>query len=265
VCRHGKQPVVFGNNFVERLAAQQTHQGSNWFQGTADAVRATLNYTTCYRSELVLILSGDHLYRMDYGDLIRKEVLPSSLGSYRVMVYPFTDYWKDIGTIGSFFEANIALAQSNPPFPLYQPCWPLYTRERSLPPSRVIRSEIKDSLLVEGSDITGASICQSIVGERSIIREGSELRNVIMMEADFYEGEESLSSREAQERDLPPTGVGKTSVIERAIIDKNACIGDGVVIHPKPGITGQKNENYWVVDGITIIPKWAVIHPGREL
>jgi len=353
---------TFSNDFVEILAAQQTTEGGAWFQGTADAVRATLSYTTYYRSEQVLILSGDHLYRMDYRDPIKfhseqqaditvcvhpvtrreapdmgllkldengrieefaekpqnesvldkfkappsfckslglpsgedrylasmgiyifkpdilmaaladreqtdfgREIIPSSIEKFKVMAYPFNDYWMDIGTIASFFEANISLAQPDPPFRLYQPRWPLYTHMRSLPPSRVIRSEIRDSLLVEGSDITGARITDSLVGVRSIIRRGSTLKDVIMMGADFYEGEEYMSTRETSDKDMPPIGIGESCVIERTILDKNARIGDGVVIKPKTGSKEIIKDNYWIRDGVTIIPKWAVIPPGTVI
>jgi glucose-1-phosphate adenylyltransferase len=353
---------TFSNDFVEILAAQQTLERSAWFQGTADAVRATLNYTTYYKSEQVLILSGDHLYRMDYRDCIGfhsgkkaditvcvspvtredapqmgllkidetgrvtefvekpressvldafrapekllrelgleagsdrylasmgvyvfrpgaliealaeqeqtdfgKEVIPSSIKKFRVVAYPFTDYWRDIGTIASFYESNIALAQRNPPFPLYRARWPIYTHTRSLPPSRVIRSEIRDSLLVEGSDITGARITDSIIGLRSIIREGANLKDVILMGADFYEGEEEMGSWEEAQGELSPMGVGRNCLIERAIIDKNARIGDDVIIRAKPDAPDCESATFWRRDGITIIPKWSTIPSGTEL
>jgi glucose-1-phosphate adenylyltransferase len=351
---------TFGNDFVEILAAQETQTGADWFQGTADAVRVTLNYTTYYRSEQVLVLSGDHLYRMDYGDLVTfhrekkaeitvcvhpvrreeapemgllklgeggrivefvekpkdarvldefrtpqklasslglppnsdrylasmgvylfdpsiltealsdksqsdfgKEIIPASIDRFRVIAYPFTAYWKDIGTIASFFEANVSLVKPDPPFPLHNPLWPFYTHTRALPPSRIIHSEIRDCLLAEGTDIAGARITESIVGVRSVIREGADLKEVVMMGADFYEGEQELEGLAAG--DLPPMGVGRSCMIERTIIDKNARIGDGVVIRAKPGMTDQRGENHWVRDGITIIPKGAIIPPGAVL
>ena len=104
------------------------------------------------------------------------EVIPSAIGRYRVVAYPFFDYWKDIGTIASFFEANLSLAQSEPPFNLYHPRWPFYTRYRALPPSRIVQSEILDSLVGEGSDIHGARIANSIVGIRSVITQGQPPR-----------------------------------------------------------------------------------------
>lgn len=353
---------TFSNDFVEILAAQETQTGAAWYQGTADAVRATLGYTTYYRSEQVLILSGDHLYRMDYGDLVAfhrekgaeitvcahpvsreeapqmgllrlgeggrivefmekpkdpkvldefrtprrlsaalgldpegdhylasmgvylfepdalrealsersqadfgKEIIPASIGRFRMIAYPFTDYWKDIGTIASFFEANISLVKPDPPFPLHHPLWPFYTHTRALPPSRIIRSEIRDSMIAEGIDIAGARISESVIGVRSIVREGTDLREVIMMGADFYEGEQEVGGFPVPGRDVPPMGVGKSCVIERAIIDKNARIGDGVVIRAKLAAPDLRFDNYWIRDGITIIPKGAVIPPGTVL
>ncbi|MFP4418074.1 MAG: glucose-1-phosphate adenylyltransferase [Chitinivibrionales bacterium] len=350
---------TFSDGFVEVLAAEQTPQGADWFQGTADAVRATLNHTTYYDFSQMLILSGDHLYRMDYRKLMAfhtenkadislclypvdfdeatrmglcrvntkgeieefvekpkdpevverlavdptifksrgididenrclasmgvyvfepkvlkdllankektdfgKEILPAAINKYKVMAYPFTDYWADIGTIQAFFDSNIELARQNAPFRLYQPNWPVYTRTRSLPPTRVIRSNIRDSLLVEGSDITGAHINDSIIGMRSIIGENSNLREVVMLGADFYEGEHILSSQKRKEEGLPSIGIGKGCMLERTIIDKNARIGDGVVIRDKTGEKDYNGESYWIRDGITIIPKGSVIPAG---
>jgi glucose-1-phosphate adenylyltransferase len=353
---------TFTDGFVDILAATQTPQGSDWFQGTADAVRATLDHTAYYKADQVLILSGDHLYRMNYADLIDfhrrsqaditlsvypvsreeapglgllkvdatgavaqfiekpqdpgiidqfmapsslfkaqgltiepdrclasmgiyvfqtetlidlltnsnqtdfgKEVIPSAMQEYKVMAYPFADYWKDIGTIKSFYEANVALAKPQPPFSLYQPRWPIYTRMRSLPPARIIHSEIRDSLVVEGSDITGATINDSIVGVRSVIREGSRLSGVVMMGADFFEEEQVLSSRYHSNSKVPSLGIGKSCMIEKAIIDKNARIGDEVIIKAKAATTNAEGEDYVVRDGITIIPKGAVIPSGTEI
>ena len=352
----------FSDGFVDILAAEQTPQRSDWFQGTADAVRATLKHTTYYKSEQIVILSGDHLYRMNYADLVRfhrenhaditlcvypispeeaprmglirmdasgavsefvekpkdptvisrflvpprlfnskgvsfrpgqcmasmgiyvfqpdvlidvlsdsgktdfgREIIPSALSRFRVRAFPFSDYWRDIGTIGAFFEENIALAHREAPFQLYSPGWPIYTRTRPLPPARVIGSEIQDSLLVEGSDIVDACISDSIVGMRSIIREGSRLTHVVMLGADFYEGEQLLGQWKGAGEDLPALGIGKNCKIERAIIDKNVRIGEGVIIRAKPEVQEFQGKDYWIRDGITVIPKGVVIRPGTEI
>ncbi|MBN2009337.1 glucose-1-phosphate adenylyltransferase [candidate division KSB1 bacterium] len=353
---------LFSGGYVDILAAEQTPHSSDWFQGTADAVRATLNHTMYFGSDELLILSGDHLYRMDYREMIRhhkaknaditigvypvpkseasalglmqvdssgfvtefvekpkdpnvinrllapsnlfechhmnvegecclanmgiyafrpsilkdllmstsktdfgKDIIPSALKTYKVVAYPFSDYWKDIGTIGAFFDANISLAQENPPFNLYRPDWPIYTRTRSLPPSRVIRSKIRDSLLVEGSDINGAYIKNSIVGTRSQVRSGTDLTQVVMLGADFYDKDTMNVNMDFPQKDLPPLGIGKNCMIERAIIDKNAHIGDDVEITSKEGQPDSEGGNYWIRDGITIIPKGAVLPPGTKI
>jgi glucose-1-phosphate adenylyltransferase len=193
------------------------------------------------------------------------EIIPAAVSEYKVLAYPFMGYWKDIGTISSYFEANISLAQPDPPFALYEPRWPFYTHTRSLPPSRLIHSEVRDSLVVEGSSITGARITDSIVGVRSVIQDGSSLTEVVMSGADFYENEQVLGNDDKENQLLPALGIGNGCVIERAIIDKNVRIGDNVKINPKSGIKEYQGELYWVRDGITIIPKGTVIPDGTKL
>jgi len=351
---------TFTDGFVDILAAEQTPQGDDWFQGTSDAVRATLNHTMYYESDQIVILGGDHLYRMDYSQLVEfhrknkaditlgvypvvrdeasrmglmcasadgrvtefmekpqepeiidrfkapesllrdqgmssdedrylasmgiyvfepdclrellkdtsmtdfgKEVIPSAIDSHKVMAYPFNDYWRDIGTIGAFFESNLELVQRNPEFNLYRGDWPFYTRTRNLPPSRVIDSEIHDSIIVEGSSVTGASITNSIVGVRSMVGEGSVLKDVIIMGNDFYDDEIRLGDNEQQKG--PALGIGKNCNIERCIIDKNARIGDNVTIKARPDVSEYEGERRWIRDGITVIPKGTVITPGTEL
>jgi glucose-1-phosphate adenylyltransferase len=339
---------TFTDGFVDILAAEQTPQGEDWFQGTSDAVRATLNHTMYYESDQIVILGGDHLYRMDYSKLVEyhrqtkaditlgvypvvreeasrmglmrtdasgrvvefkekpkepevidrfqaaegkylasmgiyvfephvlrdlladqsktdfgKEVIPDAIGSHRVMAYAFNDYWRDIGTIGAFFEANLELVARDPEFNLYKGGWPFYTRSRNLPPSRVVDSEIRDSLIVEGSSITGATIVNSIVGVRSMVGEGSHLKDVILMGCDFYEGERRLG--DGQQDQGPAMGVGRNCRIERCIVDKNARIGDNVVITARPDVAEYQGELCWIRDGITVIPKGTVIPSGTEL
>ena len=183
----------------------------------------------------------------------------------RVMAYPFSGYWRDIGTVEAFFEANIALAQPHTPFELYAPGWPIYTRCRPLPPSRVIGSEIRDSLLSEGSQITNARVFDSIVGVRSVIGKDTSLNQVVLLGEDFYEGEQVLMSQDPAGVEGPPIGIGRACTIERAIIDKNVRIGDGVVIRKKPRKEVLQTEQYWCRDGITVIPKGTVIPSGTEI
>jgi len=347
---------TFTDGFVDILAAEQTVQKADWFQGTADAVRATLPHTTYYPARQMLILGGDQLYRMDYRRLIgfhrdaraditvavhpvpREEasrmgllqvdeegrvtafeekpkdpavidrfraprhllpaetaargedrylgsmgiyvfepeimkallneerqtdfgthLIPSAILNQRVMAFPFGGYWRDIGTISAFFEANLELAQRDPAFPIYDPRWPIYTRTRSLPPSRILESEIRDCIVAEGSDITGASINDSIIGLRSRVRKGSVLTDVILMGADFYEGERLVSESSLSRTSEPAVGIGRDCNIERAIIDKNARIGDRVVIRRQTNAQDAQHDSFWIRDGITIVPKGAAI------
>jgi glucose-1-phosphate adenylyltransferase len=350
----------FTNGFVDVLAAEQTPQGESWFQGTADAVRATLLHTTYYKSDQILILSGDHLYRMDYKKLVEyhrakkaditicvnpvpreeaprmgvmkvneenrvtefvekpsdpavldrfvapeglfgdsgaqedqylgsmgiyvfetelmiklledktqtdfgKHIIPAAIDNHNVVAYPFDGYWKDIGTIDAFYDANIELAQPKTPFRLYRPGWPFYSHARSLPPSRVVESQVQDSLIAEGAEISGANISDSVIGVRSRIRDGSVLNGVVMLGADFYEGEEVLGKHLYHIPGIPKMGIGRNCKLDRVIIDKNARIGDGVEITSKEGCDDFQGEFCWVRDGVTVIPKGAVIPEGTKL
>jgi len=351
----------FSDGFVDILAAEQTLQRSDWFQGPADAVRATLNHTLYYQSEEIVILSGDQLYRMDFADLIRahrqsgaditicihpvsrdeapklgllevdhslkvlrfvekpqedsvidgfrtpgglfevgvkggsdtfvasmgiyvfrpevlshvlagttatdfgRGIFQAALTTYKVSAYPFSDYWQDIGTIEAFFDANIALAQPDSAFQLYAPKWPIYTRGRSLPPSHIIGSEIRDSLVAEGSFIMDSRVVNSIVGVRSIIRSGTSLREVILLGEDFYDGERLLGGAQEDPKKEPPMGIGRNCLIERTIVDKNVRIGDGVIIRDKRDVKEFEAKQYWVREGVTIIPKGTVIPSGTIL
>jgi glucose-1-phosphate adenylyltransferase len=129
----------------------------------------------------------------------------------------------------------------------------------------VIRSEIRDSLLVEGSDINGAYISDSIVGVRGVVRDGTRLQDVVMMGADAYEDEDMACHWKPAVGEMPPLGIGRNCNIERAIIDKDARIGDGVVIESKAGRETYQGDNHWIRDGITVIPKGAVIQPGTKI
>ncbi len=187
-----------------------------------------------------------------------------SIKHCKVAAYPFAGYWRDIGTVQAFFEANIGLAKPVLAFNLYAPRWPIYTRCRPLPPSRVIGSEIRDSLLCEGSYIIKSKVTDSVVGVRSIVREGTTLDQVVLLGEDFYEGEQLVTGEGAAAAGVH-MGIGRNCVIERVIIDKNVHIGDGVTIRAKPGGESYQRENYWVRDGITVIPKSVVIPAGTHI
>jgi glucose-1-phosphate adenylyltransferase len=213
-----------------------------------------------FNTEVLVELLGDPAFS-DFGH----DLLPAALERLRLMAYPFNDYWRDIGTIPAYYQAHQNLVEPDSPFALYSPGWPFYTRARSLPPCKMVRSEIHDSLVAEGADVTGASISKSVIGLRSVVRPGSKLNGVVLLGNDYFEGEQTLSQWKQPAGDLPHLGIGRNCLIERAIVDKNARLGDGVIIRGKRPGTNLTGQHYWVQDGITVVTKGAVIPPGTEI
>ena len=191
-----------------------------------------------------------------------KEVIPQAINRLKVNAYVFEGYWEDIGTIKSFYEANLELTTLKPRFDFYDENHPIYTHARCLPPSKMNFSNMSQSIAAEGCIITNASISDSIVGVRTIIESGSSLNGVICMGADYYESD-AQKQKNAEGR-IPNMGIGKGALVKRAIIDKNAAIGEGCRI----GVDGNINRvdgnygNYHIIDGIVVIPKGAVLYPG---
>ena len=193
-----------------------------------------------------------------------KEIIPESINTMNVNAYIYNGYWEDIGTIKSFYEANLNLASVRPNFNLYDEENPVFTHRRNLPPSKINSCVFKQSLAAEGSIITDAYINYSIVGVRTIIREGASLDGVYCMGSDFYETEDEQS--ENTEKGIPNIGIGRGTVIKRAIIDKNVRIGANCRI----GIDDNSRSdgdygNYHIVDGIVIIHKDTVIKDGTVI
>jgi glucose-1-phosphate adenylyltransferase len=343
----------FTDSFIEILAAQQTPEDARWYQGTADAVRQNLRYFLERPYEYYLILSGDQLYRMDYGDLLQahlqsganitlgttpvdrqaasgfgilhsdanrhifrfeekpkdpklldelrippnllkelgrpadaelfqgsmgiyvfnrqvlidalannyddfgKHIIPAALQKYRVFAYIFQGYWEDIGTVRAFFEANLALTDPVPAFDFFDHINRIYTQQRYLPASKVSGTQVQRAIIADGSIITDAHIDRAVVGIRSVIGSGTTIRNSVLMGADYYQAE-AWESKPG----LPPLGIGSRCNIEGAIIDKNARIGDGVVITPKGKLDNADGENYCIRDGVVVVPKGTVIPAG---
>jgi glucose-1-phosphate adenylyltransferase len=193
-----------------------------------------------------------------------KEIIPMTISTLKVNAYLFDDYWEDIGTIKNFYEANLDLASVTPKFDFYNEGMPMYTHIRNLPPSKMNFSSMSQSIAAEGCIITNASINNSIVGVRTIIESGASLNGVICMGADFYETE--LQKKQNAENRVPNVGIGRGTVVKGAIIDKNACIGEGCRI----GIddlnrTDGNYGHYYLVDGIIVIPKNAILYPGTVI
>jgi glucose-1-phosphate adenylyltransferase len=348
------------DNFVEVLAAQQTPENPDWFQGTADAVRQYIWMLQEWDVDEYVILSGDHLYRMDYrkfverhretgaditlsvvpmdekrasdfglmkidasgrvidfcekpkGDalaemqvdtsilglnaeeakqspyiasmgiyvfkkealikLLRqnpdftdfgKEIIPNAAKDNNIQAYLFKGYWEDIGTIESFYDANLALTrQPSPPFSFYEEDAPIYTRHRFLPPSKFLDAQITESIVGEGCILKKCRVHHSVLGVRSRIEEGCIIEDSLLMGADYYQNTEKPT--DAYSKEYVPIGIGSNTTIRRAIIDKNAHIGRDVQIVNKDRIEDADRENlgFIIRNGIVVVVKNAIIPDG---
>lgn len=341
----------FSRSFIDILAAQQTPEGSQWYQGTADAVRQNMRYFLERPYDYYLILSGDQLYRMDFRALLHqhivsgaditlatkpvhrrqasdfgimrsevdrrithflekpkeeaaisqmkmsrellnsidsdeseemfqasmgiyvfnrdvlircldndlvdfgKHIIPHSIKERKVSAFIFKGYWEDIGTIRAFYEANLDLTDIVPEYSFFEPESPIYTHPRFLPGSKINGATLRQAIISDGCIISDAHLERSVIGIRSIIQSGATIRNSIVMGADYFE----LTAAHPQ---LPHIGIGRNCVIDRAIIDKNARIADGVVITPEGKPDNFDAENFFIRDGIVVVPKNAVIPAG---
>ena len=216
----------------------------------SDLFQGSMGIYVFNRDVLIKCLAGD---QDDFG----KHIIPGALQQYKVMVYIFKGYWEDIGTIRAFFEANLALTDALPPYNFFDWRAPIYTHPRFLPASKVNAATVRRAIIADGCIISDAHIDRAIIGVRSIIESGATIRNSVIMGADFYE---ELAER--TDRNVPAIGIGRNSVVDRAIIDKNARIGENVVITPDGKAPNVDSENYYIRDGVVVIPKNAVLPDG---
>ncbi len=204
-------------------------------------------------------LINDNPETVDFG----KEIIPKAISSQmNVASFKYTGYWTDIGTIGSFYDANLELADALPQFDLYAQGKRIFTRPRLLPPTKLFGTSVDRSLIAEGCIIEAESIIHSIVGIRSRIGEGTVISESIVMGNDFYSTLEELQEGNP---DFPNRGIGKNCHIQRAIIDKNARIGNNVKITGGPHLEDASNENYTIVDGIVVVEKNGVVKDGTVI
>ncbi|AQX85043.1 glucose-1-phosphate adenylyltransferase [Elizabethkingia bruuniana] len=188
------------------------------------------------------------------GDDFGKEVIPASIGNYNTLSYQYNGYWTDIGTIESFFEANMDLTQDLPQFNMFSSS-PIFTRSRMLPPTKINGSYMEKVVVGDGAIIMGDRLEKCVIGNRARIGRGSVVKNTYMMGADFYQNDEI--------NDLVPLfGVGENCYIENAIIDKNCMIGNNVRIIGGKHMPDADYESYSVRDGIIVIKKEAIIPNG---
>ena len=173
------------------------------------------------------------------------------------MAHIFQGYWEDIGTIRAFFDANLNLADDHPQYSFYVPGAPIFSHPGCLPASVIRSANLNKAMISDGCVIGSVTLERCVIGIRSIIQSGSTLKNVIMMGADYYESESRPAAPGA-----PPIGVGRDCNINGAIIDKNARIGNSVVISPEGKSQDFDGEGYYIRDGIVVVPKNGVIPDG---
>jgi len=342
---------TFSEGFVEILAAEQTPDNPHWFQGTADAVRQAARHFAGHKAKHYLILAGDHLYRMDYADLIAahveqraditiaahpvardeatqmgifrfdrdgaivafeekpapaqldeigrsippdatfathsdhrpfmasmgvyvfsrdvlldmlrrepghdfgRELIPGALAGNRVRPYLYHGYWADVGTIKSFYDANVMLGRAAAPFRFWDPKRPTYTHLRHLPGARLTDCHVRDSIVADGCYLDRCNIAESVIGIRTHVEAGASVSRSVLLGADFYrDGREST--------DQPALGVGRDVVLDRVIVDKNARIGTGARLVNERGIQHADGDGWYVREGIVVVPKGGIIRPG---
>ena len=208
------------------------------------------------RKTLLDALEGDST---DFG----KEVIPAMLGKVKMASYIFTGYWEDIGTVRSFFDANLQLTDPNPPFDFFDASRPIYTHARYLPAARIHDCFVERAIVADGATLSGCKIERCVIGVRARVDEGTVLNNVVLMGADYFETEEKRLENNNKSR--PHVGIGKRCKIRNAIIDKNACIGDDVVLDPagKPDLF--QDGSVYVRDGVLIVQKGGIVPSGTKI
>ncbi len=192
-----------------------------------------------------------------------KHVIPKGIDELRVFSYVFQGYWEDIGTIRAFFEANLDLANELPRFNFFDMAAPIFSRPRFLPGSKINGANIDHAVITDGCILNRASISFSIVGLRSIVGEGTVINRSILMGNDYFESQQSIA--ESQTAGRPRLGIGANCRIESTIVDKNARIGDNVVISPRGKPDSVDHKEYYIRDGIVIIPKNGVVPHGTVI
>jgi glucose-1-phosphate adenylyltransferase len=208
--------------------------------------QASMGIYVFNRDVLVQCLEND---LFDFG----KHVIPAAIEKRNVSAFIFDGYWEDIGTIRAFYEANLDLTDIVPEYSFFDASAPVYTHPRFLPGSKINGAALRQSIISDGCIISDAHLERCVVGVRSIIWSGATIRNSVVMGADYYETDSGGRI---------PIGIGRNCVIDRAIIDKNARIADGVVITPEGKPEDFDAENYYIRDGIVVIPKDATIPAG---
>ena len=203
------------------------------------------------------------MFGEDPGDDFGKELIPNAINNgYKTLSYQYNGYWTDIGTIGSFFEANMDLTNEVPKFNMFSSS-PIYTRPRMLPPSKINGSFVNKAVFGDGSIIMADKIEHTLVGNRTRIDKGSTVIRSYIMGADYYQTIEDIEENE--KKGIPSIGVGKFCYIENAILDKNCHIGNNVRIIGSKHLQDGEFDTYSIKDGIVVIKKDAIIKDGTVI
>jgi glucose-1-phosphate adenylyltransferase len=189
-----------------------------------------------------------------------REVIPGLLGRARLFSHIFEGYWEDIGTVRAFYEANLALAQPLPPFNFFHATKPVYTSLQFLPPAKINRCSLDHVIVGDGSILTANTLKRCVIGIRSFIGENAQLEDVVMMGADAYQTPEELTADTAAGQ--PHVGISRNARIQKAIIDKNARIGDDVKLSPEGKADGNYAHGIVIRDGVLVVPKGGIIPSG---
>ncbi|XP_047160361.1 glucose-1-phosphate adenylyltransferase large subunit 1-like [Vigna umbellata] len=215
-----------------------------------------------FRTEVLLKLLR---WSCPSGNDLESEIIPSSLRDHKVQAYMFKNYWKDIGTIKSFYEANLALTEQSPRFEFYDQKRPFFTSPRNNPPTRAIKCRIVDAIISHGCYLNHCKVQHSIVGLRSRLEAGSELQDTMMMGADSYQTDSEIAT--LLETGKVPIGVGENTKIRKCIIDKNAKIGRNVIIANADGVeeADRPEEGFYIRSGIVVVVKNATIKDGTVI
>ena len=251
----------FIDSFVEK---PQLDVLPEWQSAVSDEMRAQEKHYLAsmgiyiFRKDVMVRLFEENPDAIDFG----KEIIPLAIqNNMNVASYAFDGYWTDIGTIRSFYEANIELTDNIPNFNLFDNDKVVYTRPRLLGPSKIFGTWFNQAVIAEGSIIHAKKIERSIIGIRSRIGENTEISNSIIMGNDYFETLEEIM----QQTNEQSMGIGRNCFIERAIIDKNCRIGDNVVIRGSVALENSETDTYCVRDGIIVLKKGAVVPDNSRI
>jgi glucose-1-phosphate adenylyltransferase len=244
-------------HFDEKPPAERVPGLLSEIPGGGSGLLASMGIYVFSRQALLDCMSDPKL--VDFG----KHVIPGAVPSSRVHAYVHRGYWEDVGTIRSYFQANLALTQSIPPFDFYEAQSPVYTHPRFLPATKVESCVIKNALLSEGCIVVGSEVERCVIGIRSRIGQGSRVVDSLVLGADYYETLDEIQRGTTDGR--PPLGIGPDSVVKGAIVDKNARIGRGVRIENEAGTAELDGPGYYIREGIVIVPKNGVIPDGTVI